>query len=150
MLVPYSALFTGDLSADPLQQYANLVIRVNANGTLDLQYKGKAILNGLPLPGYTPIVGGRFGLGARTGGENETHWVDNIAIATTVGVNSPTLGFSRTGSTLTLTWGAGFKLQSTGSLTPTVTWNDVPGAVSPYPAPTNTGTNQFFRLISLP
>jgi len=133
-----------------VQQYANLVIRVNENGTLDLQYKGNAIFNGLPLPGYTPLAGGRFGLGARTGGQNETHWVDNIAIATTVGVNQPTLGFSRSGNTLTLTWGAGFKLQSTGSLTPTVTWNDVAGAASPYPAATATGTNQFFRLVNLP
>lgn len=149
-LVPYSALFTGDLSADPLLQYTTLAIRVNVNGTLDLQYKGNAILNALPLPGYAPITGGRFGLGARTGGENETHWIDNIAIATTVAVNQPTLAYSGSGNNLTLSWGAGFKLQSTGSLTPPVTWNDVAGATSPYPAATATGTNQFFRLINAP
>ncbi len=147
-LVPYSALFTGDLSTDPLQQYANLVIRVNENGTLDLQYKGSAIFTALPLPGYTAMAGGRFGLGARTGGENETHWVDNIAIATTVGVNQPTLGFSHSGNTLNLTWGAGFKLQSTPSLNP-VNWTDVPGATPPYLAPT-TGDAQFYRLAPLP
>lgn len=149
-LVPYSTLFTGDLSADPLQQYATLAIRVNGNGTLDLQYKGNAILNALPLTGYTPFIGARFGLGARTGGENETHWIDDIAIATTVGVNQPALEFSSSGNTLNLTWGAGFKLQSTGSLTPPVTWTDVAGATSPHPASTATGTNQFFRLINVP
>ncbi len=147
-LVPYSALFTGDLNADPLQQYATLAIRVNANGTLDLQYKGNAILNALPLPGHTPISGARFGLGARTGGENETHWIDDIAIATTVSVVGPTLGFSRTGNDLNLTWGAGYKLQSTPSLNP-ANWQDVSGATSPYVTPM-TGNARFFRLVTGP
>ena len=149
MLVPYSALFTGDLSANPVQQYANLVIRVNENGTLDLQYKGNAIFNALPLPGYTALAGGRFGLGARTGGENETHWVDNIAIATTTGLAPIPIGFTPVGNNLRLTWsGDGFKLQSTPSLNP-VNWTDVPGATSPYTAVT-TNSAQFYRLAPLP
>jgi hypothetical protein len=148
-LVPYSALFTGDLSADPLQQYANLIIRVNENGTLDLQYKGKAIFNALPLPGYTALAGGRFGLGARTGGENETHWVDNFAIATTTGLTPVPIGFTQVGNNLRLTWaGDGFKLQSTPSVNP-VNWTDVPGAVSPYTAVT-TNSALFYRLAPAP
>lgn len=148
--VPYSELSTGDLSPDPLQQYTTFALRVNANGTLDFQYKGKVIFNALPLPGYAPMAGGRFGLGGRTGGENETHWFDDIAIATSTAVTQPTLGFSSSGNTLTLTWGAGFKLQSTGSLTPPGDWTDVPGAISPYATTTATGTNRFFRLINTP
>jgi hypothetical protein len=147
-LVPYSALFTGDLSADPLQQYATLAIRINENGTLDLQYKGNAILNALPLPGHTPISGDRFGLGSRTGGENETHWIDDIQIATTVSVTGPTLGFARVGNSLQLTWDTGFKLQSTPSLSP-VNWTDVSGATPPYTTPM-TRDSQYFRLAPAP
>lgn len=143
--VAYSALSTGDLSADPLQQYAICFIRVNANGTLDLQYKGNAIFAGLPLPGYIAMTGGRFAIGAQTGGENETHWFDDIQIATTPGLVPVPLGVTRSGIDLRLTWGAdGFKLQSTASLS-TPTWTDVPGATSPYLAPM-TGTAQYFRL----
>lgn len=148
-LVPYSAIFTGDLSADPLQQYATLAIRVSENGRLDLQYKGNAIFTALPLPNYTPIAGGRFGLGARTGGENETHWIDNIAIATTVASAPVVLGFDQVGNNLELTWGAGYKLQSTTSLTPPVDWDDVIGATSPHLVPL-TGSGLFFRLAPAP
>jgi hypothetical protein len=124
-------------------------IRVSANGTLDLQYKGNAIYIGLPLPNYTPMVGGRFGLGARTGGENETHWIDNIAIATTVATPQVVLGFGQVGNNLELTWGAGYKLQSTTSLTPPVVWSDVIGATSPYQTPM-TGNGRYFRLAPAP
>ncbi|HEY5914547.1 MAG TPA: hypothetical protein VJA21_28495, partial [Verrucomicrobiae bacterium] len=146
-IVPYSALYTGDLSADPLQQYATLAMRVNENGTLDLQYKGNAIFAGLPLPGYTPMAGGRFGLGARTGGENETHWFDNIQIATTPGVVPIPLQMTTTAGGLKLTWGEGFKLQSTDSLSP-ANWQDEPNATSGMTIPIGPG-NKFFRLISL-
>jgi len=98
------------------------------------------------LPGYSAIAGGVFALGGATGGLNETHWVDNIAIATTA--TGPSLGASRNGNSLSLTWPAGFKLQSTPKLVPS-TWTDVTGATSPYIAP-NTNSAQFFRLISTP
>src|SRR5262249_35237906 len=147
-IVPYSALTTADLSADPLQQYATLAIQVNENGTLDFQYKGNAIFVGLPLPGYTAMAGGRFAMGARTGGENETHWVDNIAIATTVGLVPLRLNFSTVGTDLRLTWaGDGFKLQSTPSLS-SPTWTTV-STTSPYQTPI-TGPAQFFRLAPAP
>src|SRR5207244_12236766 len=92
--------------------FADVFIRVTANGTVDLQYNGMVIFNQVALPGYTAFAGGEFVFAARTGGLNEIQWFDNIAIATTVGVNQPTLGFSRSGNILNLTWGAGFKLQS--------------------------------------
>ena len=49
---------------------------------------------------------------------------------------------------IALSWGSGFKLQSTDSLSP-ANWLDVPGAVSGFNAPTTTGT-KFYRLISTP
>jgi hypothetical protein len=145
-IVPYSALFTGDLGTDPTNQYAMLVFRVNENGTLDMQYKGNPIFNALPIPGYSAMVGGRFGIGARTGGENESQWFDNIQIATTPGLVPVPLVFSGSRTSLKLTWsGNGFKLQSKDNLNPAVQWNDVPGATSPYTLPL-TGPAQFYRL----
>ncbi len=148
-LVSLDSIYTGNYNPDPTLQYADCFIRVNSNGTLDMQYHGNVIFNHLALPGYSAIAGGVFALGGATGGLNETHWVDNIAIATTVGSTAPSLGFSRNGNNLSLTWGAGFKLQSTTSIKSPVTWTDVTGAASPYTAP-NTNSAQFFRLISTP
>jgi hypothetical protein len=128
-----------------LQQYADVFIRVNVNGTLDLQYHGNAIFAGLPLPGYSALVGGEFAIGAATGGENETHWFDNIQIATTAGLVPVPLNFTRTGNSLRSTWTAtGFKLQSATSLFPS-NWQDVAGATSPFVADASAGT-KFYRL----
>jgi len=148
-LVSIDALETGGYSTDPLLQYADVFIRVNSDGTLDLQYHGNVIFNHLPLPGYLALAGGEFAIGAATGGLNETHWVDDIQIATTVGQVSPSLAFSRVGNSLKLTWSAGFKLQSTTSIVAPVVWTDVPSATSPYTVP-NTGSAQYFRLASTP
>ena len=149
-IVPYSALYTGDLGTDPTNQYATLVFRVNENGTLDMQYKGNAVFNALPIPGYTAMAGGRFGIGSRTGGENESQWIDNIQIATTPGLVPVPLVFSGSRTSLKLTWsGNGFKLQSKDNLNPAVQWNDVPGATSPYPLPL-TGPAQYYRLAPAP
>ena len=147
-LVPYSALSTAGYSTDPLQQYADVFIRVNANGTMDLQYHTNAIFSAVPLPGFSALLGGEFAIGAATGGQNETHWVDNIQIATTTGLVSVPLGFTVSSGNLRITWkGDGFKLVSTPSLSPPVTWTDVPGGTaSPYLAPL-TGARQFYALV---
>jgi hypothetical protein len=107
------------------------------------------IFNQVVLPGYAALTGGEFALGARTGGLNDTHWFDNIAIATTVGLVPVPISFARVGNDLRLAWaGDGFKLQSTPSLNP-VNWTDVPGATSPYQTPM-TGSAQFYRLAPRP
>ena len=106
------------------------------------------IFNQVQLPGYASITGGEFALGARTGGLNENQWFDSIALQTTVGLISVPLTFTRNGSTLQLTWDAGWKLQSTLSLSP-ANWQDVPGATSPWPVSTSTGT-AFYRLAPAP
>jgi hypothetical protein len=148
-LVSIDQLETGGYSADPLLQYADVYIRVNTNGTLDLQYHGNIIFNKLVLPGYAALAGGEFALGGATGGLNETHWFDNIQIATTVGLVPIPLNFSRVGNDIRFTWGDGFKLQSTLNLSPTSVWTDVPGATSPYIATNNTPT-KYFRLAPAP
>jgi hypothetical protein len=59
-----------------------LSVNLAPNGVLDVAYKGITVFTNLVIPGYTPLSEGRFVLSARTGGEFETHWVDDIAITT--------------------------------------------------------------------
>ena len=140
--IPYPQLETGT-------NFGDVFIRVSPSGIVDVQYNGMAIFNQVALPGYAPLAGGEFAFGARTGGLNENQWLDNVQIATTIGsVNpNPTLGFTRSGNTLTLTWGAGFKLQSASNLLGP--WADVPNAQSPFPVTTGPGA-AFYRLAPSP
>src|SRR6266571_3998104 len=124
--IPYTAMETGD-------NFGDTYIRVNANGTVDVQYNGMVLFNQVPLPAFAAIAGDEFVFGSRTGGLNENQWVDNVEIATTTGLAPVPISFTLTGNSLRLTWpGTGLKLQSTSSLNQPVTWTDVPGASSPY------------------
>jgi hypothetical protein len=130
--------------------FADTFIRVNANGTADMQFKGKVIFTQVPLPGYTATFGNEYVLAARTGGLWINQWFDNIQIATTPGLVPVPLVFSGSRTNLSLTWsGDGFKLQSKDNLNPAVQWNDVPGATSPYLLPL-TGPAQYYRLAPAP
>ncbi len=64
--------------------FTNVFIQLNPNGTLNVSYKGQVIYTNLYLPGYAPVTGGRFAIGARTGGLNENNWFDDLGITTTV------------------------------------------------------------------
>ena len=67
-----------------------------------------ASYRGLPLPNYTPFAAGRFGWGARTGGLNDNHWVDDIKISlNTQPAAGPTMVITRTGQNITITWPGG-------------------------------------------
>ncbi len=137
--VPYAAMETGD-------NYADTFIRLNANGTVNVQFNGNVLFNQVPLPGYSAAAGNEFVFGARTGGLNENQWINKIEIATTTGLAPVPISFSAGPTGLRLTWsGQGFKLQSTGSLKPPIQWTDVPSASSPFTAPL-TGSAQFYRL----
>ena len=47
---------------------------------MNVVYKGQMVYTNLYLEGYAPITGGRFAMGARTGGLNENLWIDNLSI----------------------------------------------------------------------
>jgi hypothetical protein len=64
----------------PGVDWADLVINLNADGALTVSWKGLEIFTNLPT-GYRGRPG-RFMLGARTGGVNANHWVDNIDVTT--------------------------------------------------------------------
>src|ERR1035441_113127 len=61
--------------------YADVLIQLTTNGTLNVSYNGTNIYTNLSLAGFVPMQG-RFGLGARSGGVNENCWVDNLGIPT--------------------------------------------------------------------
>jgi hypothetical protein len=124
--------------------FADFNLRVEPDGTLDLQIGGKVVFNNVQLPGYTPLTNGVFAIGARTGGLNINQWIDDLQIATTTTVIGPTI------DSITLQNGK-IVVQWTGTATleaaPAVTgpWNTVVGAASPYQT-TPSQTMQFFRL----
>jgi hypothetical protein len=59
--------------ADTLIQYVN--------GLLTVQFNGITFFQNIPI-GLPAIPGGRWAFGAHTGGENETHWLDDLNIQT--------------------------------------------------------------------
>lgn len=71
-MLPLGFLVTGN--------FEDVQIRLNPNGTLDLLYRCSAIFAGLPIPGFTPLSGARFGFASRTGGLQETHTIDDLAL----------------------------------------------------------------------
>jgi|GEM_PF-666646 len=58
--------------------WAELRWVLRPDGSSDVWWKGVKVLDNVAT-GYTPTAG-RFGLGARTGGANESHWVDDLQI----------------------------------------------------------------------
>ena len=134
--VPIALLDTGDA-------YVPTIIRVENDGTLDVVYDNQVIYHNLALPGFTNVVGGRFGIGARTGGLSANQWIDNIQISTDT-TAPPELTISRTGNNVTVQWNAG-QLQSAPAITGP--WTTVPGATSPMTFNNTTGM-QFFRTVS--
>ncbi len=55
-------------------------IRLTPDGFLDVTYACEPIFVRLPIPGYVPQRGAKFGLAARTGGSYESHGIDNLAL----------------------------------------------------------------------
>ncbi|MCB1125703.1 MAG: Ig-like domain-containing protein, partial [Verrucomicrobiae bacterium] len=69
-------------------QFEDVLVEVSPAGTLNLTWKGIKVYENLVLPGFKPLSG-RFGFGARTGGENAAQWIDDVSITTTPVPASP-------------------------------------------------------------
>ncbi|MBN9692256.1 MAG: hypothetical protein J0M24_18575 [Verrucomicrobia bacterium] len=129
--VPASRLDTGG--------YVDVIVRIESDGTFDLVFDHDVIYSNVPLPGFTGVTGGRFGFGARTGGLNANHFVDDFTIHTTTGT-PVTLSLGGTTENPVITYTG--VLQSSETLNGT--FQDVAGAVSPYAVPT-TNPARFYR-----
>jgi hypothetical protein len=90
-----SDLVTGD-------GFAEVIVRLTADGLLDVAFNGKVLLYRNPVPGFGSISGGRFGFFARTGGLNANQWVDNLNLYTYL---SAPLRVSRQPASLTVLTG---------------------------------------------
>lgn len=128
-------------------RYVDVIIRLNAGGTLDVIHAGTNYHSKVSLPGFAPISGGRILFGARTGGEREIHLIDDLAILLNADVpdlpkpaTAPTLSVARTATGLSVTFTG--TLQSADSATGP--WTDVAAKASPL-ALTPSGGQKFYR-----
>jgi hypothetical protein len=128
-------------------QFVDVTIRLNADGTLDVVHNGTTYFGRLSLTaqGYAPMAGATFLLGARTGGEWEQHLVDNVAIllnASATVVVTPTIELGRNASgqpVITYTGTLQSATEVTGQFQP------VGGASSPYTVDTSAAPRRFYR-----
>ena len=60
-------------------RWIDLALDLKANGALTLRYDGTNVFTDLAT-GFVPKPNARFGLYARTGGEYEAHWLDDLTI----------------------------------------------------------------------
>jgi hypothetical protein len=104
--------------------WADVEIRLDEDGTMDVTYKGVKVLDNVPT-GYQPTAG-RFALGARIGGEWTTHEIDDLCILLTLpGSDRPPVLSIRHGipdngtNTLILNWpnpSSGYVLEQTANM----------------------------------
>jgi len=60
--------------------FTNVRIRVDADGTVDVDFKGVRIADNVPTGLTFPLNNARIAFGARTGGANDNHWIDDVLI----------------------------------------------------------------------
>lgn len=125
-------------------QWADVTVRLNGDGTVDVTHNGTLYVNHVVLPGYTPVSSGNFLFGASAGLNWEQNIVDNVAILENAALPPAVLSLAISGTNSTLTWTPqGGRLQTATALGGN--WTDVkssqPIAVSPG------GTNAFFRVV---
>jgi hypothetical protein len=64
-----------------LDQWVDVFIQFNSDTTLTVSYNGVYAMSNY-YTGWNPPAGSIFGLGARTGGLDDNHWIDNLTITT--------------------------------------------------------------------
>ncbi|HXJ56019.1 MAG TPA: hypothetical protein VNU68_05065 [Verrucomicrobiae bacterium] len=122
-------------------------INLDLDGTIDVSYGGTLVLNNVPTPYNAALIGApKWVLGARTGGANDNHWIDDLCIFTTITpASQPRLQITLVApGQLQICWpfaAAGYVLQSTTSLQPPINWTAV--GVQP-------GLNAGMACLSLP
>jgi hypothetical protein len=59
---------------------ADVMVRLNPDGTFDMTYRCVSIFTRLPIPGYQPLFNSRFNLGSATGNGQEGVWIQNVSL----------------------------------------------------------------------
>jgi len=84
--VPLTRIRTGN-------QFWDVNIHLDPDGSVDVMVHTNQIYKDFVLTGFSAITSPRYGFGARTGGLNDNHWIDDISLTTTTG--PVTLAFAR-------------------------------------------------------
>lgn len=71
----------GNLNLFRTDDFVEVAVQISPGGTLNLTVNGSPVFTGLA--GAFVSSPGRFGFGARTGGFNDNHWIDDLQITTT-------------------------------------------------------------------
>jgi hypothetical protein len=103
-----------------------VTVTLAAGGALTVTVDGTNVVSGLATA-YTPTIG-RFGFYARTGGENETHWIDDVNISVNGGAGTFANDFS-------LQYGPGTVVLTNG-------------VVAYTPPPNACGVDTFYYIVS--
>ena len=119
--VPRDLLESGD-------DFREAFVRVNPEGTLDVLYGGQIIYWHRPMPGFTPIAGGSFGWGGRTGGLNAEQDIDSIQLTTSTG--GPSVSIAHVGPELVITFNGVLESSVNG-----LNWTPLPAQTSPLSVP---------------
>lgn len=137
--LPIGSIMTGD-------NFADFAIRLENDGTLDVQYNGQVIFNNLQIPNFTPMADAYFAIGGRTGGASADQWIDDLKIVTTSGASGAKLTIARNADgTVTINWGGVGTLQATSDIASNQ-WTNLTGATNPVTV-TPSERMRFFRVV---
>ena len=70
-------------------QWVDVVIKVDADGTIDVQHNNVKYFDNVPIEGWAPITAPQVGIGARTGGEFAAHRVDDFNVLFNADITLP-------------------------------------------------------------
>jgi len=156
--VPFQASQSPVGAPDAASALRDVDIKLDLDGTIDVSYGGTLLVNNVPTPYDPALIGApKWVLGARTGGANDNHWIDDLCIYTVITPASAphlTVALVAPGQ-VQICWplaASGYVLQSTTSLNPTINWTTVtvqPGLSSGMACvvlPITTAAS-FYRLI---
>jgi hypothetical protein len=142
-------------------QWVDVVVSLNGDNSISTVYNGvtyfnhlslnnpKDLVSGNTIASYTPVTGGEFMIGGRTGNENTRQALDDLTLSINTGEVTqnpqPTITVSQNGANLSISWtGTGGTLEGTPALGPNQQWTTV-ATTSPATVPIGSG-NMFFRV----
>ncbi len=129
---PVSLQTFGPNAAPTDSSYVNLVIQLFSDNTLSVSWSNVTVFDHLPIPGYTPISGGTWAFGGRTGGATEDHWIDNLTVFANFVPGPATITTQPTDQTVVESQRATFSVEVGGTPPFTAQWFSnnvaVPGA----------------------
>jgi hypothetical protein len=73
---------------------ADIMVRLNTDGTFDMTYRCVSIFTRLPIPSYQPLFNSRFNLGTAAGNGQEGVWIRDVSLQLFVNATYGVPGFT--------------------------------------------------------